>query len=98
MATLYYCVFQGAREVANGDPIQEGSVAISGTSAQSEVIEGSDRVRRRVRVFTDTACFVTWGSDPTAVNDGSDGRPLAAEGGEYFDVEAGHKLAVIARS
>jgi len=73
MATLYFCVFEGAAEVATGDPIQEGVVTVQGSSTQSAVITGTGKKRRRVRVFTDTNCFVTWGENPTALNDGTEG-------------------------
>ena len=53
MATLFYTVFEGAAEVACGDPIQEGAVTIGGTSLDSSPISGTKRVRRRVRVFCD---------------------------------------------
>lgn len=96
MATLYFTVFEGAREVATGDPIQEGAVDIAGTSTQSDPITGTGRVRRRVRVCPDANCFVTWGLNPTATIDGSSGRRMVADGAEYFDIEAGHQIAVIA--
>lgn len=96
--TLFFCVFEGANEVALGDPIQEDTVDFSGGEAKSSVILGDKRKRRRVRVMADDDCFVTWGADPTAVNDGSEGRPLGAENPEYFDVESGHKFSVIART
>ena len=98
MATLFFAVFEGAAEVATGDPIQEGVVSIGGASAPSAVIVGSGRKRRRVRLFADAICFVTWGENPVAKSDGTEGRPIGAEGGEYFDIEAGHKLAVIERT
>ncbi|KKK94739.1 hypothetical protein LCGC14_2679860, partial [marine sediment metagenome] len=31
-------------------------------------------------------------------DDGTDGRPLEAGSAEYFDIEAGHKIAVIERT
>lgn len=98
MATLFFTVFAGAVEVAAGDPIQENVINIAGVSAQSAVIVGADRKRHRVRVFADTNCFATWGLTPTAKDDGTDGRPLEAGSAEYFDIEAGHKIAVIERT
>lgn len=97
MATLFIGVFEGSAEVAKGDPIQEITVAIGATSAQSAVISGSDRKRRTVRLFADANCFATWGSNPTAQSDGSDGRPLQSGSAEYFDIEVGHKIACIER-
>lgn len=97
MATLFFAVFAGAVEVAAGDPIQENKVAIGGVSTPSVVLVGNRRKRHRVRVFADTNCFATWGESPIAKDDGTDGRPLEAGSAEYFDIEAGHKIAVIER-
>jgi hypothetical protein len=98
MATLQFTVWETAAEVALGDPIQEATVAISGTSAQTAEIASADRKRRRVRIICDTKAWVTWGEDPTAVADGSEGRMMGAENPEYFDIESGHKIAVIQRT
>lgn len=97
MATLFFAVFESAAEVAHGSPVQEGVVAVGAGSAQSATISGSDRVRRRVRLYADVDCFVTWGANPTALVDGTEGRPLGADNPEYFEVEGGQKLAVIER-
>ena len=98
MATLFFTVFLGAVEVAAGDPVQEDKVTIGVASAQTVVITRTGRKRLRVRVFADTNCFATWGENPTAKDDGTDGRPLEAGSAEYFDIEAGHKIAVIERT
>ncbi len=98
MATLFFTVFSGAVEVAVGDPIQENSVTIAATSTQSVALTGTGRKRHRVRVLADVNCFATWGENPTAKDDGTDGRPLEAGSAEYFDIEAGHKIAVIERT
>ena len=98
MTTLYFCVWDSAAAVANGDPIQEGTVDISTGSKKSDVIVGDNRKRRRVRIFCDANAFVTWGADPTATNDGLSGRPMGSENPEYFDIEAGHQIAVIERT
>lgn len=97
MATLFYCVFDGASQVANADPLQEGTVNIAATSTQSAAINGTNKLRRVVRLFSDADCFVTWGENPTALNDGTAGRPLGAENPEYFNIEAEHLIAVIER-
>ena len=97
MPTLFFSVFEGAGEVAHGDPIQEDIVAIGGTSLQSATINGSGRKRRRVRILCDTNAYVIWGENPTAIADGSAGRPMGAENPEYFDIESGHRIAVIER-
>lgn len=97
MATLFITVWEDAEEVALGGPIQETAIAIGATSSQSDVITGTLRKRRRVRLFADVDCFATWGENPVALNDGTDGRPMGADNPEYFDIEAGHKIAVIER-
>lgn len=98
MATLFFAVFADAKETAKGPVLQEGTVTISGTSAQSAVITGSNRAIRRVRLFADTNCFVTWGENPTAKTDGTDGRPMGSENPEFWDIESGYKIAVIQRT
>ncbi len=98
MATLYFAVFSGAVEVASGDPIQENVVSIGVASAQSAAIAGADRKRRRVRIFADSDCFAIWGENPTALANGLGGRPLSAGSAEYFDIEAGHKIATSERT
>lgn len=101
MATLFICVWAAAAEVARGDPIQEMSVAIGVASAQSAALEAHPNPgphRRRVRLFADVDCFVTWEDDPTALSDGTDGRPLQAGSAEYFDIQTGHRVAAIERT
>ena len=98
MATLFFRVFEGAAEVATGDPIQEGTVTIAGTANESAAITGENRKRQRVRLFADTNCFVTWGANPTAQNDGSDGMPMGSENPEYVDIESAHLISVIERT
>ena len=99
MATFFFRVFAAASEVALGAPLQEGVITVADTSNESAVIVGGEgRKRHRIRIFTDTACFVTWGLNPNAQNDGSDGMPMAAESPEYIDVEAGMQLSVIERA
>jgi len=95
---LQYTVFDGAGSVPNGDPLQEGVVAVGGGSLQSAAITGSDKIRRFVRIFVDTDAFVTWGENPTALNDGTQGRAVAAGTDLFWHIEAGHKIAVIQRT
>jgi len=100
MATLFITVWDSAKEVALGAPLQEEVVAIGAGSLQSNVIttQSDGRVtHRRVRLYADADCFVTWGSDPTALNDGSAGRAMGADNPEYFEITAGEKIAVIER-
>lgn len=99
MATLYFGVWGDARETLSGEPLQEGTVDIGAASTQSVAISGpaGRTVTRQVRLYADADCFVTWGSDPTALNDGSDGRPLGLDNPEVFNIASGLKLAVIER-
>ena len=97
MATLFFRVWESAAEVALGDKIQEDVITIGSGSLQSAVISGTGRKRRRVRLFADANCFVTWGENPTALNDGTEGMPMGSENPEYVDIESQHKIAVIER-
>lgn len=102
MALMQLTVWQSASEVALGDIIQEETIPITGTSTPSSTIVGSNRVRRRVRIFCDTDAWVTWGptdgGDPVANDSGANGRMIGAGNPEYFDIECGHKIAVLART
>ena len=98
MPTLFYAAFHSATQTAEGTPLLEGKIAIGAGSLQSAAMPGASRVSRRVRIFCDSKAYVTWGTNPTAVNDGSDGRPMGSENPEYFDLEAGWKIAVIERT
>lgn len=97
MATLYITVWEDAAEVALGQPTQEMVVSIGATSTQSAVITGTSNRHRRMRLMADADCFVTWGEDPTALADGTGGRPMGAENPEYFAINVGQKVAVIQR-
>ena len=98
MATLFITVWGDATQTLLGEPIQEEAVTISGTSAQSSAILGGvNKAMRRVRLYTDTDCFVTWGTDPTALTNGTAGRALGADNPEVFGVESGQRIAVIER-
>ena len=91
---VYMTVWESASEVALGDPIQFTSAAIGGTD--SAPISGSGRKRRRVRLYADAACWVAYGSSPTATG-ATDAMALGADNPEYVDMEAGHVLTAIAR-
>ena len=97
MADLFFTVWDTAAEVANGPVKNENKVAIAGSStASAGVVDGTGGNRsRRVRLWAGAACYVTWGESPTAVNDGTAGRPLGAENPEYFEIRADHKIACI---
>ena len=98
MATLFIGVWGDASQTLIGQPIQEMTVAIGAGSLQSGILtQGNNKVQRRVRIMADTDCFVTWGVDPTALNDGTQGRPMGAENPEVFGIESGWKIAVIER-
>ena len=96
MAILYATVWEDAEEVALGSPLQYLSKDFTAGMVTTDPINSDKRKRKRVRIFSDTDCFVSWGESPT-VTDGSDGTPMGAENPEYFDIESGHKIAVIAR-
>ena len=91
---VYMTVWESASEVALGDPLQFTSAVIGGTN--SEAIKGSGRKRRRVRLYSDAACWVQYGSKPTA-NGPADSMALGADNPEFIDMEAGHVLTAIAR-
>jgi hypothetical protein len=97
MATLFISVYEAAGSTALDDPLQEEVVTVGAGSLRSNAISGPGNKKRTVRLFTDADCFVTWGEDPTALTDGSEGRPMGAENPEYFSIQAGHKIAVIQR-
>lgn len=58
------------------------------TTTQSAALSASTTI---VRVVSDTNCYVTAGSNPTAT---SNDLRLVADIAEYFSVTPGHKLAV----
>lgn len=64
------------------------TVAISGTSAQTTNAVDS----YVVRLISTSACFIKFGSDPTA---SSSEAYLPAETAEYFAINPGDKVAVI---
>jgi len=97
MASLYITVFRQAHMTALGDPTQEEVVTIDGTSRQSNAISG-DRAFRTVRLCADSDCFIHWGSNPTALNDGTAGRAVGADNPEYWSIAVGDKIAVIQRA
>lgn len=97
MASLQLTVFSNATSTAVGDVLQEEIIAVSGTSAQSNAITGSGNYRV-VRMYADVDCFITWGSNPTALSNGTGGRFVGANNPEYFRLQAGEKVAVIERT
>lgn len=97
MANLQITVFEAATETLKGPVLQEELIAITGSSVQSNPIVGSDRRPRSVRFSADGDCWVNWGDDVTALNDGTGGRMLGADNPEIFTIDAGHVIAVIER-
>ena len=97
MATLFFRVHATAGNTALGVKLQENVVTVGAVSAQSAVIVGDSRRSRKVRLYSDTDCFVEWGANPTATTDGLAGMPVGADNPEWIDVEAGQRLAVIER-
>jgi hypothetical protein len=98
MATLYVAEFnrlgldrRGNEEVpiAQNPPVAEQTVAMSGTSAQSNAFSGKTTV---IRVHTDAVCSILIGTNPTAT---AAKMRLAADQTEYFGVLPGDKIAVI---
>ena len=94
MASVFITVWDSAREVALGDPIQYAQAVIGG--ANSAAITGSGKKRKRCRLYAESNCWIKWGESPTATG-GSDSIPLGADNPEYVDVEAGHVLTAITR-
>ena len=75
------------------DTANSQSVTISGTSAASAVIHATeDRV---VRIVSQTACWYSIGTAPTAVADTAGSTYLPADAVEYIAITAGDKIAAI---
>jgi hypothetical protein len=101
MATLYISeypdVAHGASssssfQVAPEPPLVEQTVAISASVAASSAFGGNTRV---IRVNTDATCSILVGSNPTAT---TAKKRLPADTTEYFGVQPGDKISVIANS
>ncbi len=71
-------------------PIANKLVAIAGASAQSTAISGNAPL---VRLHAEAACHVAVGKNPTAT---TDHMRMAAGQTEYFGINPGDKIAVIA--
>lgn len=95
MSNVYGTVFEGAETVHLGDPIQYLTAVIGGTN--SDAVTGSNKLRRRVRLFAEAKCWVKYGTSPTATG-ASDAIPLAADACESFDIEAGYVITAITRT
>lgn len=96
MAKIYVTEHTSPRIVQGGllpvvtmPPLATQTVAIGGTSAQSSAFNSKTRM---VAVHTDAICSIEFGENPTAT---SNSKRMAAGATEYFEVIAGHKIAVI---
>lgn len=97
MATLYISEFsQGVSGIGTTvaqmlpqPPVVEQTVAIGVGSVQSSIFNAKTRA---VRLNTDVACSVLFGSNPTAT---AVNARLAANSTEYFAITPGQRLAVI---
>jgi hypothetical protein len=72
--------------------LAEQTVAIGAGSAQSQPFGGGTKM---IRVNVDAACSIAIGPDPTAV---TTAKRLSANQTEFFIVQPGHRLAVIANT
>ena len=95
MSNVYGTVFEGAETVPLGDPIQYLTAVIGSTN--SDAVTGNNKLRRRVRLFSEAKCWVKWGANPTATG-ASDAIPLAADVDVYYDIEAGYVITAITRT
>ena len=100
MATLYITELN-CQGVDNGKHIvpaalmpalDNQAITISSTSAQSAALEAATTM---VRLYTDTACFVLFGANPTAL---TTSMPLAAGAAEYFCVIPNTSVKIAART
>ncbi len=101
MATLWITEFNkqpvdfrgNVTPVANFPPIAQQTVTITGTSAQSAVLNDATCY---VRVYADANCAIELAVNPTAT---AAKMPLAADSAEYIGVNAqsGLKIAGITR-
>lgn len=89
----------GNAQVLRLPPIAEQTIAITGSSAQSSAFNKSTKI---IRVETDSICAISIGPNPTAATasgtgtaTGTGGRMVAGDK-EYFGVNPGDKIAVIA--
>ncbi len=79
----------GLLPVVQMPPLASQTVAIGGTSTQSSAFNVKTVL---VAIHTDAICSIEFAASPTAL---ATSRRLAANTTEYFQVVAGHKVAVI---
>ena len=99
MSTLYISEFAnmagiGSRfvRVAPMAPLAEQTVAIGGSSTQSNAFSANTQV---IRVAADSVCSIKIGANPTAT---ATTLRIPSNVTEYFAVQPGQKLAVITNS
>ena len=98
MALLYIWEFSEIQVAGGGVPIahapgilQQTPLAISASSVQSLAFNAATRF---IRLNTDTVCSIAISTNPTAVAQGS--ARMSANQTEYYGVNGGDKVAVIA--
>lgn len=97
MAKLYitehYAGAHAGAQIVKWPPrVSQPPVAIGALPVQSLPFSGDAKI---VRIHCDTACSIAFGDNPEATVD--DAR-MAANQTEYFDVNVGQKLSVIANT
>lgn len=73
-------------------PLASQTVAIGGATVQSAAFNADTQI---VCVHTDAICSIEFGTNPVAT---ANSRRIAANSTEFFQVEPGHKIAVITNS
>jgi len=98
MANLYIQEYLKVATDGQGHVVQAGiEPAIKSqkvtftTSTQSNAFDNSTTF---VRLYSDTACYLLFGTNPTAVT--ASGLPLAANTAEFFAIYPGQSLKVAA--
>lgn len=96
MATLWITEFSNLGTTKSGNNtvqapfvpgVAEQAITISGTSAQSAAFNTNTRF---VMLHTDTACYLAWGSNPTATTY----QLMAADETRFYSVNPSIKVAV----
>lgn len=98
MALLDITEYSELAVTRRGNPVMSGQepslvqqqVSVGAGSVQSAAFNESTEF---VRIHSDVACRITFGASPTAT---TQSMRLSAGGTEFFGVQPGHKVAVIA--
>jgi len=92
MATATIGVYEDAKEVPYGVPIEVQTVTFTGTPGESAAIAGDAGKMMRVRVVPDANCKFAVGEAPdTSVT----GQFQGAFSTEYWGIRAGHKIEFV---